>query len=132
MKKLLLLLAILPFIISCQKNDFDLDKVSFPINSDSLIAKYKIKEDKAFSDMVRYYSADKNLMVFNDYNFSGSLDASSNLFENKISFYKENKTNKIDAYEIQITTTDEAKDFEDLLTKLGKTDFYYKNIDFSF
>lgn len=133
MKKLLLLFAILPFMISCKNHDFDLDKVSFPINIDPLLAKYKIKEDKAFSDMVRYYSTDKNLMVFNDYNFSGSLDASNNLFENKISFYKENKTNKIDAYEIQIKTSDEAKDFEDLLTtKLDKTDFYYKNVDFSF
>jgi len=61
------------------------------------------------------------------------LDNSNDLFENKLDFYKENKTNKIDAYQIDITTSDEVDKFEDIITtKLGKTDFYYKNAQFSF
>lgn len=133
MKKLLLLLAILPFLTSCKKNDFDLYKISFPIDITPLSAKYKIREDKAYTDMVLYNTTDENLLFFNGYNFSGSLDDSNSLFENKLSFFKEIKTNQIEAYKILITTSSEAAEFEDMLVdKLGKTDFYYKKTEFTF
>lgn len=131
MKKIVLLIGIVLLAISCRKNDFDLDKTSFPINIDSLITKYKINEDNSMSGFIRYYTTDENLLYFNGFNFSGSLDNLNGLFKNKLSFYKEG--DQIKAYQIDITTSSEAEEFENILmNKLGKTDFYYKNTDFSF
>lgn len=133
MKKLLLLIAIFPFLISCQKNDFDLYKISFPMDITPLGAKYKIREDKGYSDMVRYNTTDEDLLFFDGYNFSGSLDDSNSLFENSLSFFKEIGNNKIEAYKIMITTSSEATKFEEMLVeRLGKTDFYYQKTDFTF
>ncbi|WP_326984422.1 hypothetical protein VUJ46_07775 [Chryseobacterium sp. MYb264] len=130
--KYFLALLILPFLLSCQKG-FDVSEMSFPINMTVVKEKVKLEEDKSFSDMTRYYTTDKKAINFYGENFAGSNGTPPFTLDNKISFYEENKSKKVDAYGIDINTTDEAEDFEKLIdSKLGKADFAYKNNDFSF
>lgn len=125
-------LIIIPLLMSC-KGDFDLAEMSFPINIAPIKEKFKIEEDKSFADITRYITKDKKAMNFYGSNFAGSNGTEPFTLDNKVSFYEENKSKKVDAYEIDINTTSEAEDFEKLITsKLGKADFFYKNKDFSF
>lgn len=127
-----MILLILPFIIACKKNEFDLDKISFPIDIAALKEEYKIEKDIAFVN-TNYHTTEQDLLIFNGYNFSGSLANTALPLNNKLFFYEEDATKRVDAYEINIKTTNKAEKFEDLLTnKLGKPDFYYRNEEFSF
>lgn len=141
MKKLLFLLAILPFMTSCQKQDFDLDNLSLPINSDSILKKYKNK--KAFeiemdSTLVATYdSKDEKIMRFKGLSLYGSMindenDESSFGFSNHITFYSIKSSNQIEAYNIHTETKDITKKMIMLVEKeFGKTDYYYKDNKFS-
>ncbi len=128
-------MAVIILFASCNKHDFDLDKLNFPIEKSSLVEKFKLKENKDFVDFTFYETSDKAALYFDDFHFSGSLDSNNEslLTNNRATFIEDNKTKRIDAFEININTTDKTEEFEKLVeTKFGKTDFYYRNDDFSY
>lgn len=140
MKKLLLLLAILPFITSCKKHDFDLDNLSLPTKSNNILNKYKNKKNfeiEIDSTLVAIYnSKDEKIMWFKDLSLSGSMidneKESSFGFSNHVTFYSVESSNQIEAYKIHIETKDITQKLLKLVEKeFGKTDYYYKDNKFS-
>jgi hypothetical protein len=134
MKKLLGLL--LPFCISCQNHDFDLAHLRFPITKDTLTQRFELTENlypalnRGF--YTRYETSDENALYFDRLSLSGKKTKNEDSFSS-VTFYEDKETKKIDAYAIGIELTDKTLALEKLLEKkLGETDYYYRNKDFSF
>lgn len=131
----MILLLILPLLVSCIKNEFDLDKITFPLDYGTLKQKYELRENSDFSGFIIYNSTDPSLLNFDGFAFAGMLSkADDSMFSaNHVSFYENRTEKKINAYQLEIKTTKQAEKFEKLLEKkLGKTDFYYRTKEFSF
>ncbi|WP_306620709.1 hypothetical protein [Chryseobacterium ginsenosidimutans] len=130
-----MMLLIFPLLMSCQTNSFDLDKLSFPIDISVIEKKYELSKNSDLSGIIVYNSTDPALLQFSGFSFSGTLDKQDNsiLSTNYVSFYENRTTNKVNAYRLEIKTTSKAEEFEKLLEKkVGKTDFYYRDSEFSY
>lgn len=133
--KSIIILIIFPLLMSCQTNSTDLDELSFPINISVIEKKYDLDKNSDLSGIIVYNSTDPALLQFSGYSFSGTLNKqdASMLSTNYVSFYENRTTNKVNAYRMEIKTTQKAEEFEKLLEKkFGKTDFYYRDPEFSF
>lgn len=132
--KSIITLLLLPVLMACQTNSFDLDKLSFPVDIATLKKKYELNTNSDLSGIIVYNSTDPALLQFSGYSFSGTLNKqdASILSTNYVSFYENRTTNKVNAYRLEIKTTKKAEEFEKRLEKkLGKTDFYYRDTEFS-
>lgn len=130
-----IILMIFPMLISCQTNSVDLDQLSFPINISVLEKTHKLTKNSDLAGIIFYNSTDSSLLRFSGYSFSGTLNNQdeSILPTNYVSFYKSRTTDKVNAYRLEIKTTEKAKEFEQLVEKkFGKTDFYYRDQEFSY
>ena len=123
MKKLLLLLAILPFMISCQDKKVDWAKVNLPIPLDSISKNYEILPyyDYNTQNMELYKSFDKNLLFFDETELDGKV-----LINNSIVIY----VSTFDKNILAITLfTEDEKNTDKLLKiideQLGKADYHY-------
>lgn len=133
--KSMITLFLLPLLMACQTNSFDLDKVSFPVDISALEKKYEISKNSDLSGIIIYNSTDPVLLHFSGYSFSGTLNKqeSSILSNNYASFYENRTTNEVNAFMLEIKTTKKAEEFEKMLEKkFGKTDFYYRDMEFSY
>lgn len=133
--KSIIILLIFPLLISCQTNSSDLEKLSFPIDISSIEKKYELDKNDDLSGIIVYNSTDPALLQFSGYSFGGTLNKqeTSLLSNNYVSFYENRTTNKVNAYRLEIKTTQKAEEFEKLLEKkFGKTDFYYQDPEFSY
>lgn len=121
-------------LFSCQKHDFDLANVALPINKETITGKFKCEESSDFVEVVTFKTTDGEALWFGDENLSGNMvDGSSSFGTNQVKFQFLKKTNKIEAYQLQVETEKESLKLEKALDKkLGKADFYYKNKEFSF
>lgn len=121
--------------MSCQTNSFDLDKLSFPIDMLAIEKKYELNKNTDLSGVIVYNSTDSALLQFSGSSFSGTLNKqdTSMLSTNYVSFYENRTTHKVNAYRLEIRTTPKAEEFEKMLEKkFGKTDFYYRDPEFSY
>jgi hypothetical protein len=121
--------------MSCQTNSFDLDKLSFPIDLSAIEKKYELNKNTDLSGIIVYNSTDSALLQFSGSSFSGTLNKqdTSMLSTNYVSFYENRTTNKLNAYRLEIRTTPKTEEFEKMLEKkFGKTDFYYRDPEFSY
>lgn len=128
-------LLLLPLLMACQSNSFDLDKLSFPVDISGLEKKYEISRNNDLSCIIIYNSTYPALLHFSGNSFSGTLNKqeSSILSNNYVSFYENRTTNKVNAFMLEIKTTKKAEEFEKMLEKkFGKTDFYYRDTEFSY
>ena len=132
---IILTICIIASMTGCGKrNNFDLEKLEFPIAKDSI----KFNLDKGLDNfsMIIYDTKDKEAMYFDNLSLSGTLNKGDLPFlplENKLSFYEDKKSGMIDAYQIEIVTTNKTLKLEKLLEKnFGKADFDYKNDNFRF
>ena len=123
MKKILLILTIFPFIISCQDKKVDWAKVNLPIPLDSISKKYKILPyyDYNTQNMELYKSFDKNLLFFDETELDGKV-----LINNSIVIY----VSTFDKNILAITLfTEDEKNTDKLLRiidkQLGKADYHY-------
>ena len=123
MKKILLILTIFPFIISCQDKKVDWAKVNLPIPLDSISKKYKILPyyDYNTQNMELYKSFDKNLLFFDETELDGKV-----LINNSIVIY----VSTFDKNILAITLfTEDKKNTDKLLRiidkQLGKADYHY-------
>ncbi|WP_131368699.1 hypothetical protein [Chryseobacterium luteum] len=133
--KSIIILIIFPLLISCQTNSFDLDKLSFPVDISVIEKKYELDKNSDLSGVIVYNSTDSALLQFSGLSFSGTLNKqdTSILSTNYVSFYANRTTNQVNAYRLEIRTTKKAEEFEKLLEKkFGKTDFYYRDQEFSY
>lgn len=133
--KSIITLLLLPLLMTCQTNSFDLDKLSFPVDIAILEKKYELNTNSDLSGIIVYSSTDPTLLRFSGYSFSGALNKqdASILSTNYVSFYEHRTTNKVNAYRLEFKTTKKAEEFEDrLVKKFGKTDFYYRDTQFSY
>jgi len=127
----------LAFILqACAPPDFDLAKINLPINRDSLMAKITLEDDKmSIGDAERFTSLEKKALYFEGESLYGSINNSPNTsyLANQVVFFIGTKTNKAEAYQLNIKTTAETAKLEKALEKkLGKTQFYYKHDGMSF
>lgn len=130
-----IILMIFPLLMSCQTNSVDLDQLSFPINISVLEKTHKLRKNSDLAGIIFYNSTDSSLLRFSGYSFSGTLNNQdeSILSTNYVSFYKSRTTDMVNAYRLEIKTTEKAKEFEQLVEKkFGKTDFYYRDQEFSY
>ncbi|MDR6733304.1 hypothetical protein [Sphingobacterium sp. 2149] len=133
--KSIIILLLLPLLIACHTNSFDLDKLSFPADIASLAKKYELRTNSDLSGIIVYNSTDQALLQFSGYSFSGTLNKqdASILSTNSVSFYDNRTTKKVNAYRQEIKTTKKAEEFENMLVKkFGKTEFYYRDTEFSY
>ena len=133
--KSIIILLLLPLLMTCQTSSFDLDKLSFPVDIATLEKKYELDTNSDLSGIIVYNSTDPTLLRFSGYSFSGTLNKQdvSILSTSYLSFYENRTTNKVNAYRLEIKTTKKAEEFENRLEKkFGKTDFYYRNAEFSY
>lgn len=129
------ILIVFPLLMSCQTNSFDLDKLTFPIQISSIEKKYKLDQNSDLSGVIVYNSTDSALLQFSGFNFAGTLNKhdTSMLSTNYVSFYQNRTSNQVNAFRLEIKTTEKAEEFEKLIEKkLGKTDFYYRDSEFSY
>lgn len=56
--------------MSCQTNNFDLDKLSFPVNITAIEKKYELDKNSDLSGVIVYNSTDPALLQFSGYSFS--------------------------------------------------------------
>ncbi|WP_159474697.1 hypothetical protein [Chryseobacterium sp. 18068] len=129
------ILIIFPLLMSCQTNSFDLVKLTFPIQISSIEKKYKLDQNSDFSGVIVYNSTDSALLQFLGFNFAGTLNKhdTAMLSTNYVSFYQNRTSNQVNAFRLEIKTTEKAEEFEKLIEKkLGKTDFYYRDSEFSY
>ncbi|MCX2485835.1 hypothetical protein [Pedobacter sp. MR2016-24] len=127
----------LAFILqACAPPDFDLAKISLPISKDLLLAKIPLEDDKmSIGDAERFTSLEKKALYFEGESLYGSINNSPNTsyLANQVIFFIDKKTNKAEAYQLDIKTTDETAKLEKALDKkLGKTQFHYKHDGMSF
>jgi len=133
--KSIIALLLLPLLMACQTNSFDLHTLSFPVDITTLEKKYELDTNSDLSGIIVYNSTDPALLQFSGYSYSGTLNKqdASILSTNYVSFYENRTTNKVNAYRLEIKTTKKAEEFESRLVKeFGKTDFYYRNAEFSY
>ncbi|MFP3591388.1 hypothetical protein [Chryseobacterium sp. SIMBA_038] len=133
--KSILILIFFPLLMFCQTNNFDLGQLSFPIDISAIEKKYELDKNSDLSGVIVYNSTDAALLQFSGYSFSGTLNKqeTSILSNNYVSFYENRTSNKVNAYRLEIKTTKKSEEFEKLLqNKLGKTDFYYRDAEFSY
>lgn len=133
--KNIIILIVFPLLMSCQTNSFDLDKLSFPIEISAIEKKYGLDKNSDLSGVIVYNSTDSALLQFSGFSFAGTLNKqdTSMLSTNYVSFYQNRTTNQVNAFRLEIKTTKKAEEFEKLIEKkLGKTDFYYRNSEFSY
>lgn len=129
------ILIIFPLLMSCQTNSFDLDKLSFPIQISTIEKKYELDKNSDLSGVIVYNSTDSALLQFSGFSFAGSLNKqdTSMLSTNYVSFYQNRTSNQVNAFRLEVKTTKKAEEFEKLIEKkLGKTDFYYRDSEFSY
>lgn len=130
-----IILIIFPLVMSCQTNSFDLNKLSFPIEISTIEKKYELDKNGDLSGVIVYNSTDSTLLQFSGFTFSETLNNqdTSILSTNYVSFYQNRITNHVNAFRLEIKTTKKAEEFEKLIEKkLGKTDFYYRDSEFSY
>lgn len=133
--KSIITLLLLPLLMACQTNSFDLDKLSFPVDIATLKKKYELNTNSDLAGIIVYNGTDPALLHFSGYSFSGTLNKqdASILSTNYVSFYENRTANKVNAYRLEIKTTKKAEEFENrLVKKFGKTDFYYRDAEFSY
>ena len=135
MKIKLIILSICVMAGCGQGNNFDLEKIEFPTTKSSI--KFNLIKGIETFDFIIYDTRDKAAMYFDNLSFSGTLNKDERMLfivENQLSFYEDKKSKKIDAYQIEIKTTNKTLELEKLLEKrFGQADFYYKREnDFSF
>ncbi|MCJ8153976.1 hypothetical protein MKJ01_09425 [Chryseobacterium sp. SSA4.19] len=133
--KSIILLTLFPLLMYCQVNSFDLDRLSFPVDLSAIEKKYELHKNSDLSGIIIYNSTDPSLLQFSGFSFSGTLNKQeqSILSTNYVSFYKNRTKNQVNAYRLEIRTILKTEEFEKLLEKkLGKTDFYYRNSEFSY
>lgn len=129
------ILIIFPLLISGQTNSFDLDKLTFPILISTIEKRYELDKNSDLSGVIVYNSTDSALLQFSGFTFSGTLNNqdTSMLSTNYVSFYQNRTTNQVNAFRLEIKTTKKAEEFEKIIEKkLGKTDFYYRDPEFSY
>lgn len=133
--KSIITLLLLPLLMACQANRFDLDELSFPVDMSALGKKYELNKNNDLSGIIIYNSTDPGLLQFSGYAFSGTLNKqdTSILSNNYVSFYENRTSNKVNAFQLEIKTTKKAEEFEKMLEKkFGKTDFYYRDTESSY
>jgi hypothetical protein len=133
--KNIIILFVIPLLLSCQTNNFDLEHLSFPINLSTIEKEHKVSKNSDLSGIIVYSSTDKNLLQFSGFSFAGTLNEQDNsiLSTNYVSFYENRTTSKVNAYRLEIRTTPKAEGFEKMLEKkFGETDFYYRDKEFSY
>jgi hypothetical protein len=131
----LIMLLFFSLLMSFQTNSFDLDKLSFPVDLSVIGKKYELNKNSDLSGVIIYTSTDPALLQFSGFSFSGTLNAQDDslLSNNYMSFYENRTTNQVNAFRLEIKTTSKAETFEKLIEKkFGKTDFYYRNSEFSY
>lgn len=129
------ILIIFPLLMSGQTNSFDLDKLTFPILISTIEKRYGLDKNSDLSGVIVYNSTDSALLQFSGFTFSGTLNNqdTSMLSTNYVSFYQNRTTNQVNAFRLEIKTTKKAEEFEKIIEKkLGKTDFYYRDPEFSY
>ena len=134
MKKLLLLLAILPFMISCNGQDkIDWATVNLPIPLDSISKNYKLFQPYSnINSNIKYYkSLDQKFLYVWNTNLDGGLelkydDGYTAINENFADIFVSEPDNKLLAIRLY---TEDPKSTDKLINlvneKLGKTDYHY-------
>lgn len=133
MKNLVLMMLCLMFL-SCKKNDFDLATLTFPLEKEAVINKFKVTEGSDFLEAVTYKTKDENALYFGGEKLSGHMvDAASYFGTNHVNFQLIKQTKKIEAYQLSIDTKNEALKLEKaLIEKFGKADYHYQKEGMSF
>ena len=132
--KYIILSIITISLCSCQKHDFDLADIKLPMKKETFTGKFKCDEGSDFVEAVTYKTTDEAALWFGDEKLSGNMvDGNSSFGTNQVRFQLVKKTNKIEAYQLQVETEKESLKLEKSLDrKFGKADFYYQNKEFSF
>ena len=121
---------------SCHSQNFDLSTIVLPVSESSITSKIKL-EDQNFqtAGLNEYISLEKDALYFEGKSLYGSIDNSpgTSYLANGVKFYVDKKTKQIEAYRLNIKTTEETSKLEKALeAKFGKTFYYYKDDDMNF
>ena len=133
MKKLLLFLAILPLIISCQDKKVDWATVSLPIPLDSISKNYKLFHPYSnINSNIKYYkSIDQKILYVWNTKLDGGLefkyeDGYTALDENFAHIFVSNSDNRILAISLYTQDPESTDKLIKLVEEnLGKTDYHY-------
>ncbi|WP_158799341.1 hypothetical protein [Pedobacter sp. L105] len=132
MKKIIVIAALYFMILqSCHSQNFDLATVQFPLAKSSL-DKYKLEDQQVLIGNYQLFkSSNPDLLYFHKIKLGGkNLENDSYSSTNLVTFYNEDKTNKIFGYRINVYTTTESKKLLNILTtKLGVSHYDYGKDD---
>ena len=111
--KYIILSIITISLCSCQKHDFDLADIKLPMKKETFTGKFKCDEGSDFVEAVTYKTTDEAALWFGDEKLSGNMvDGNSSFGTNQVRFQLVKKTNKIEAYQLQVETEKESLKLE--------------------
>ncbi|MBC9929501.1 hypothetical protein [Chitinophaga qingshengii] len=136
MMKNFLYLVLCVSMFSCKNSsNFDLSALQLPMADTSFISKHQLEKDMEIGECIQYSSEQPDLLHLYGQSFTGSMGPGGegdNGFANKVDFFLTKENNKISGYALRTETKKTTEALDKLLNeKLGKTDFHYRNKDFT-